>query len=64
MNCRITSQTMCPGMTSVVRYGGDIDMLKRMVAAGFPVVVEKGIYETGCQRQIWLDGTLCICHWL
>ncbi|MFT3891964.1 MAG: C39 family peptidase [Anaerolineales bacterium] len=34
-----------PGMTSVVRYGGDIDMLKRLVAAGFPVVVEKGIYE-------------------
>ncbi len=34
-----------PGMTSVIRYGGDIDMLKRMVAAGFPVVVEKGIYE-------------------
>ena len=34
-----------PGMTSVIRYGGDIDMLKRMVAAGFPVVAEKGIYE-------------------
>ncbi len=34
-----------PGMTSAVRYGGDIDMLKRMVSAGFPVVVEKGIYE-------------------
>jgi hypothetical protein len=34
------------GMTSVVRYGGDIDLLKRMVSAGFPVVVEKGIYET------------------
>ena len=34
-----------PSMTSVVRYGGDIDMLKRMVSAGFPVVVEKGIYE-------------------
>jgi tetratricopeptide (TPR) repeat protein len=33
------------GMTSVVRYGGDIDMLKRMVSAGFPVIVEKGIYE-------------------
>jgi len=33
------------GMTSVIRYGGDIDMLKRMVSAGFPVVVEKGIYE-------------------
>jgi hypothetical protein len=33
------------GMTSVIRYGGDVDMLKRMVSAGFPVVVEKGIYE-------------------
>jgi hypothetical protein len=35
-----------PGMTSAVRYGGDIDLLKRLVAAGFPVVTEKGIYET------------------
>lgn len=35
-----------PGMEAVVRYGGDIDLLKRLVAAGFPVVVEKGIYET------------------
>ncbi|HLO30199.1 MAG TPA: C39 family peptidase [Anaerolineales bacterium] len=34
-----------PGMTSVIRYGGDIDLLKKMVSAGFPVVVEKGIYE-------------------
>jgi hypothetical protein len=34
-----------PGMTSAIRYGGDIDMLKRMVSAGFPVIVEKGIYE-------------------
>jgi len=34
-----------PGMTSVIRYGGDIDLLKRLVSAGFPVVVEKGIYE-------------------
>ena len=34
------------GITSVIRYGGDIDLLKRMVSAGFPVVVEKGIYET------------------
>ena len=35
-----------PGMSSIVRYGGDIDTLKRLVAAGFPVVAEKGIYET------------------
>src|SRR5690349_17860267 len=34
-----------PGMTSAIRYGGDIDLLKRMVSAGFPVVIEKGIYE-------------------
>ena len=34
-----------PGMSSVVRYGGNIDLLRRMVTAGFPVVVEKGIYE-------------------
>lgn len=34
-----------PTMSSVIRYGGDIDLLRRMVSAGFPVVVEKGIYE-------------------
>jgi hypothetical protein len=33
------------GMTSVMRYGGDIDVIKRFVAAGFPVVAEKGYYE-------------------
>ena len=35
-----------PGISSLVRYGGDIQMLQRMVAAGFPVVAEIGIYET------------------
>jgi len=34
-----------PGMTAAIRYGGDIDMLKRMLAAGYPVVAEKGYYE-------------------
>jgi hypothetical protein len=33
------------GMEAAVRYGGDLDVLKRLVSAGFPVVVEKGIYE-------------------
>ena len=33
------------GMRAIVRNGGDIEMLKRLVSAGFPVVVEKGIYE-------------------
>lgn len=44
-----------PGMASVVRYGGDIDMLKRMVAAGFPVVTEKGIYEVDLNgKNSWM----------
>jgi len=34
-----------PGMSSVARYGGDLDTLKRLVSAGFPVIAEKGIYE-------------------
>lgn len=34
-----------PGMTSIVRNGGDIETLKRLVSAGFPIVVEMGIYE-------------------
>ena len=27
------------------RYGGDVDLVKRLIAAGFPVIVEKGYYE-------------------
>lgn len=34
-----------PGMSSVIRNGGDIEALRRLVSAGFPVVVEMGIYE-------------------
>jgi tetratricopeptide (TPR) repeat protein len=34
-----------PGMTSALRYGGDIDVLKRLVAGGFAVIAERGIYE-------------------
>jgi len=33
------------GVTSIVRNGGDIELLKQLVSEGFPVVVEKGIYE-------------------
>ncbi len=29
-------------LSAVVRVGGDIEMLKRLVAAGFPVIIEKG----------------------
>ncbi len=34
-----------PDLDSLVRLGGDIELLKRLVAAGFPVVAEKGYYE-------------------
>lgn len=29
---------------AVIRYGGDINLLKKLVAAGFPVVTEKGYF--------------------
>jgi tetratricopeptide (TPR) repeat protein len=29
----------------VVRYGGDMDLVKKLLAAGFPVLIEKGYYE-------------------
>lgn len=34
-----------PDMTSALRYGGNVDVLKRLIAGGFPVVAEKGYYE-------------------
>jgi hypothetical protein len=30
---------------ALFRFGADIDLLKRLIAAGFPVITEKGIYE-------------------
>ena len=30
---------------AIFRYGGDLELLKRLIAAGFPVITEKGIYE-------------------
>lgn len=30
---------------AIFRYGGDVDLLKRLIAAGFPVITEKGVYE-------------------
>jgi tetratricopeptide (TPR) repeat protein len=31
------------GLKAVVRYAGDLDLLKRLIAAGFPVMLEKGL---------------------
>lgn len=42
-------------LAAVVRSGGNLDLLKRLVAAGFPVVVEKGYYETDADgKYSWL----------
>jgi tetratricopeptide (TPR) repeat protein len=27
------------------RYGGEIDLLKKLIASGYPVLIEKGVYE-------------------
>lgn len=40
-----------------VREGGDLDVLKRLIAAGYPVVIEKGLYmpqTPGSSRIIWM----------
>lgn len=43
----------------VVRYGGDIDLVKRMIANGFPVLVEKGYYEADYTGKIgWMGHYL------
>jgi tetratricopeptide (TPR) repeat protein len=36
--------TQTPEYGALIRYGGDIELLKKLVAAGFPVVTEKGYY--------------------
>ncbi len=43
----------------VVRYGGDIDLVRRMIAGGFPVLVEKGYYEADYTGKIgWMGHYL------
>jgi hypothetical protein len=38
-------ETQTTGMAALVRPGGEIDLLRGLIAAGFPVLVEKGYYE-------------------
>ena len=38
-------ETQTSGLGALTRMGGDIELIKRLVAAGFPVVAEKGYYE-------------------
>ena len=44
------------------RHGGDENLIKRLIAAGFPVVVEKGYYEARLHRQDQLAWTLSFHH--
>ena len=43
------------GLATELRLGGDIEVLKRLVAGGFPVVAEKGYYEVDYTGKLgWL----------
>lgn len=48
-----------PGMSALIRMGGDTDVLKRLIAAGFPVIAEKGYYTYDLQgKYSWLGHYL------
>lgn len=43
------------GIGALARVGGDLDLLKRLIAAGFPVVVEKGAHFRDITNRItWM----------
>lgn len=46
---------------ALFRYGGDLQLVKTMVANGFPIVAEKGIYETDTSgRTSWMGHYLFV----
>lgn len=43
------------------RFGGDIDLIKRFIAAGFPVLIEKGYYERDYMgNRTWMGHYLFV----
>ena len=47
------------GYNIVARFGGDLDLLKHMIANGFPVLVEKGYYEEDYTGKVaWMGHYL------
>jgi tetratricopeptide (TPR) repeat protein len=43
------------GITSLLRYGGDIEVIQRLLAGGFPVIAEKGEYQYDTTGRIgWM----------
>jgi tetratricopeptide (TPR) repeat protein len=48
-------ETNTADLAAVVRLGGNLPLVKRLIAAGFPVLVEKGYYETDADGHYsWL----------
>ncbi len=47
-------------LRSTVHSGGDIEMLKRFMAAGFPVVIEKGYEPNTTSSQGWFGHYLTV----
>lgn len=40
-------------LNAVLRWGGDLEMIKKFVAAGFPVLIERGFLEE-VPQQVWM----------
>lgn len=48
-------------MGAVIRVGGEIDLVKHLIANGFPVLIEKGYYEADYTGKIaWLGHYLFV----
>lgn len=43
------------GLKGIVRRGGTVDLLKRLVAAGFPVLIENSYYEGSNGFRDWMS---------
>jgi len=43
----VEQQTELPELRALWRYGGDLETLRRLIAAGFPVIVESGFQPPG-----------------
>lgn len=42
-------------LDAVIRYGGELELVKRLIASGFPVIIEKGYYERDYSGRLgWL----------
>ncbi len=45
----------------LIRHGGEIDLLKRMIANGFPVLIEKGYFERDYSGKVaWMGHYLFV----